>query len=136
MNLQDIQNFMATYKKGTYTKAQWKSTKVVEGQTYEKVSNGVVRFVSYNSVKKTTNTTKSNPNQITIIENVCFYNSKTNNHLIHLYVSKNAKHKTKTRYYLNGAEISKQDYENKVKSSKGTIDLMFTKNLNDIISLG
>lgn len=137
MNLQTIQNFIVNYKKGTYTKATWKSEKVVNGDTYTKVSEGVVRFVSYTSVKKTTTTNgKTNPNQITYIENVLFFNTKTNNYLVHLYVSKNPKHKTKTTYYLNGNEITKAEYESNIKVNKYPIDLMFTKNLNDIISLG
>ena len=38
-------------QKGKFVKATWKSTKVINGVVYEKVSNGVVRLVKYANIK-------------------------------------------------------------------------------------
>lgn len=135
MEISNLQKFIQTYKKGTYTKACWKSEKVINGKTYSKISNGVIRFVNYGSVKQTT-TTNKNTNQTAIIKNVCFFNANTNNYLVHMFVSKNPNHKTKSSYYCNGIEISENEYKENVKSNNGKIDLMFVKKVQDIISLG
>jgi hypothetical protein len=138
MNLQQLQNYVSTHKKGTYTKAQWKSEKVVNGDTYTKVSNGTIRFVSYESAKKpTTSTSTRKTNTIEIIKDICYLNTNTNNYLVYMYVIKNDTIKTKTSYYKNGIEITKVEYETIVKpNTNKPIDLMFMKKLQDIITLG
>lgn len=137
MKINELQNFTTNYKMGTYTKAKWKSESVVNGDTFTKITESVVRFISYGSVKITTTTNnKPNTNKVEIIKNVCYYNKNTNNLLVHLYTTKNPNQRTKTTYYCNGVEISKSEYESNVKVNGGKVDLMFAKKLQDIISLG
>lgn len=74
-------------KRGQFQRAKWQSVKVVNGETYKKVSVGVVRIVEYTHIKsvkeRLQNTQrKSNPNEKTIISNVLYYNSNTNNYLV------------------------------------------------------
>lgn len=138
MNLNQLLNSIKNYKKGTYTKVCYKSTTQIGENTLEKITNGVVRFISYGSVKATTNTNstpKKSNNQV-IVKDICYYNENTKNYLVQMYISKNKKHKSKSTYYLNGVETTKENYEVLVKANKRPIDLMFTKKLQDIITIG
>lgn len=88
---------------------------------------------------KDTNTIKASPNQITIIENVLYYNTNTNNYLLKILSTNNDNHRTKASYYdNNGKEISKQEYE-MVNPPKKTYSkdkpIMFTIKLNELISI-
>ena len=138
-NIIELQNSLKNYKKGTYTKVQWKTETNVNGVVYVKISKGVCRFCSYNGVAKKTPTTTETAkpsNTITLIKDICYFNTNTQNTLVYIFSSKNKKHSIKTAYYVNGKEISKQEYENNVKVKKSNISIMFTKKLQDIISIG
>lgn len=100
-------------KRGQFQRAKWQSVKVVNGETYKKVSVGVVRIVEYTHIKsvkeRLQNTQrKSNPNEKTIISNVLYYNSNTNNYLVHLATTKV---KAKSYYYINGVQVDKATFE-------------------------
>ena len=138
-----MEMFAKNYRKGTLTKATWKSETIVNGETMVKVSSGVVRFVNYGNTKKAkakatiNQPKKTNTNTIEIIKDILTYNQNTNNYLVKLFVSQNPLAKVKTIYTRNGIEITKEEFETIVKPKNyGEIDLMFIKKLEDIISLG
>ena len=107
MTVQNFENKMKDYKKGTYIAMEWQS---VNGE-YTKVSKGVVRVL--------------NP-QVQV--------SKANVEYIRLKTTNNPKQKVHTKYFKNGVEISKQEYE--MVNQPSNVRDWFTKHLCDIISIG
>lgn len=133
MKLQEFLKQTNQIKKGKFTKATWKSVKVVNGVNYEKVSNGVIRFVNYYNIKGVnSNGGKANPNVNTIVKDILTYNSNTKNYLVHMAPTNH--HKPKCTYKINGVEVDKATYEKVIPSkSHGVI---FQVNLDNLISLG
>lgn len=135
MLLKDLEK--TNIKKGKYTKACWKSVKQVNGDIYEKVSKGVVRFVCYYNIKGVNKpqTTKVNINVKTIIKDILTFNYNTTNYLVHMATTNH--HKPKSTYYRNGKEITKQEYELNVKPRETTSDKkIFQVKLENLISIG
>ena len=134
MKLKDFQEKISTIKKGTFTKAAWQSVKDVKGQTYVKVSHGVVRFVQYGHIKGVVVKGGGNPNESAVVQNALYHNSNTNNYLVQMATTKV---KAKSTYYINGKEVSKAVFELGVppKASSGERPIFRVK-LDNLISLG
>lgn len=131
MLLQDFQNKMKTIKKGKFVKATWRSEKIVNGKTYEKVSNGVVRFVKYGNIKGVVVKGANNGDKA-IIPNTLFQTSN-GNLLVQMATTKI---KTKCTYKVNGVEIDKTEYDNNVKSYGNGAKVVFRVKLENLLSLG
>lgn len=142
MKLNEILQKISQIKKGKFTKATWKSEKVVNGNLYEKVSHGVVRFVHYYNIKgvsvkvKTTTTINNQLQPIqTIVKDILTFNPNTNNYLVHMATTNH--HKSKSEYYCNGKPITKEEYEQNVPPRKQTQPMVvFQVKLENLISLG
>lgn len=134
MNLNELQQTLTLVKKGQFTKATWQSEKNVNGVQCKKVSKGVVRLVKYANIKGVEIKGKNNANETATIENVLYYNEKTNNYLVQLATTNVKAHCT---YYLNGEQVSQEEYEliNKPRTSNGK-KLIFRVKLENLIALG
>ena len=138
MKIEELQNV----KKGVYHNATWKSEKVVDSVNYTKISNGRIKFAKYKNLKiviakqsekapmETTNTTS---NKQWLIEDVLFFNTKTNNYLVQLCTTGS---KTKSKYYANGVEITKSEYESVIKpNANGVVPPVFSVKLENLIDI-
>lgn len=131
MKQTELQQWLNTHKKGTFTKATWKSEKVVNGNQCEKISNGVVRFVKYSNIKGVVVKGANNGDKA-IIENTLYQTSKGN-----LLVQLATTHiKAKSTYKINGVEVDKATYETMVKPSNSGAKVVFRVKLENLISLG
>ena len=126
--------FQSEIKKGEFVSASWKSGKVINGDTYEKVSKGVVRFVKYGNINGVQVKGKVNPNEQTIIPNVLFHNTNTGSYLVQMATTNV---KAKCVYKVNGVEIDKATYEmaNPPRKSNGET-IVFRVKLENLLSLG
>ena len=120
-------------KRGTFQSATWQSVKVVNGIECKKVSNGVVRLVPYSHIKGVVLRGKVNPNEVQLIDNILYYNKNTKNHLVQLATTKV---KAKSKYYLNGVEVTKSDYEALVPQRNNEDIKVFRVKLDNLIKLG
>lgn len=134
MKLKDFQDKISTIKRGTFTKAEWQSVKEVNGSTYAKVSKGVVRFVQYAHIKGVVAKGQGNPNESAIVPSALYHNSNTGSYLVQMATTKV---KAKTKYFINGQEVSKATFETGVppKASSGERPIFRVK-LDNLISLG
>ncbi len=122
---------LSEMKKGTFQKATWKSEKYVNGKKYEKISNGVVRFVKYGNIKGVV-VKGVNNGESQIIPNV-LYQSKNGNLLVQMATTKAKTHST---YKINGVEVDKATYENDIPNSNNGARIVFRVKLENLISLG
>lgn len=137
MLLQDLINAVVAKRKGAFTKVMYKSEKVVNGITYTKFSNMVVRFgINYANIKGVIVKGYKNPNETTINDYGIKYNANTNNTCIKAYTTNNPKHKSKSVYYANGNEISKSEYENAIKPRTSNATVVLNLNIDNIIKIG
>ena len=65
--------------------------------------------------------------------NILYYNKNTKNHLVQLATTKV---KAKSKYYLNGVEVSKADYEALVPQRNNEDIKVFRVKLDNLIKLG
>lgn len=113
MTRQELQQALKTIKKGKFVKATWKSEKIVNGIKYEKVSNGVVRFVKYANIKGVVVSGKTNTNETMVIPNILYHNTNTNCDYIQFATTKVKAHSV---YYKGGMVIDKATYETETKA--------------------
>ena len=136
MELEIFKNKYETeIKKGQFTKAKWQSIKTTkEGTEYKKVSNGVIRFVTYGHINGVEVKGKVNPNEETLIPNTLYHNTNTGSYLVQL--AKTDVKPTCT-YYCNGEEITKEEYDiaNPPKSY-GNPSPIFRVKLENLLELG
>ena len=140
MLLNELIEKLSSIKKGTYTKAQWQSTKVINGILLEKVSSGVVKVgIKYANIKKEKDTTTRQFNGHYIVDNVIIesQDKKGNTtHNVRLYPSKC----TRVVYYYGGVEYSKQELIEmgvlETPKPRTSEMLCFTVKLENLISLG
>lgn len=121
---------------GKYYKTGWLKEVIVNGHTYIKFSRGVVRFGNfYDKVKVSATTIKnSHDTYVPGLEGILKFNSKTNNFLVNIYLTKNSKHKVKCAYFMDGEEITKEEYEKAVPSKPNSSpSILFCKKLQDIV---
>lgn len=110
MNKIEMENKLTTYKKGTYTKATWK-TETENG--YTKVSTNIVRVLGG------------------------IVTSKTGIDYIRLFITKNHLHKAIVKYFdNNGIEITQIEFESVNPTKPYNITTCFTKHISDIVSFG
>ena len=101
---------LTTYRKGTYTRATWK-TETENG--YLKISTNIVRILGGIAT------------------------SKTGIDYIRLFTTNNHLHKAQVKYFdNNGFEITKEQFESANPTKKHDITICFTKHVSDIIKLG
>lgn len=135
----ELKVFTNTYekeiKKGQFTSAKWQSiSKAKDGNEYKKVSNGVIRFVRYGSIKNVEVKGKVNPNEECLIPNTLYYNKNTKGMYVQL-----AKTKVKpvSTYYCNGEQITKEQFEMANPSKKyGKPSEIFRVRLENLLELG
>lgn len=110
METTQLINQLATYRKGTYTRATWK-TETENG--YLKISTNIVRILGGIAT------------------------SKTGIDYIRLFTTNNHLHKAQVKYFdNNGFEITKEQFESVNPTTKHDITICFTKHVSDIIKLG
>lgn len=130
MKQTELQQWLSTHHKGTFTKATWKSEKEINGIKCEKISNGVVRFVKYANIKGVV-VKGVNNGDTAIIDNVLYQTSK-GNLLVQMATTKVKSHST---YKVNGVVVDKATYETYVKPNNGA-RVVFRVKLENLISLG
>ena len=116
-------------KKGVMVKASWKSEKSINGNTYEKISKGVVRFVKYGNIKGVV--VKGNGNGNSAIIPDILYQANNGNYLVQMAKTRI---KAKCVYKINGVEVDKQTYETMVKPQRNDSPIFRVK-LENLISL-
>lgn len=133
MTLQEIKMVMANIKKGQMVKVHYQTKGKELG--YTKETQMVVRFVEYANINGVQAKGKANPNE-SYDNNGIIYNSNTQEYYLQM-ATINTNYKPETHYYLNGVEITKNEYEIANPSKPRTQPLVvFRKNIKDIISLG
>lgn len=126
--------FANEIKKGEFIAATWKSEKVVNGDTCEKISKGVVRFVKYANINGVQVKGKTNPNEQAIIPNVLYHNTNTGSYLVQMATTNV---KAKCVYKVNGVEVDKATYETMVKPRQHNGDtIVFRVKVENLLSLG
>ena len=133
MTLAQVQSQMATIQKGRITKVHYQTIK----GDYAKETKTLVRFVKYGNIKGVQvkgqvnqNETKDQTNEFII------FNAKTNKHYLQMATTK-TKAKAQVKYYYQGKEITKAEYEMANPSRPNTQPLVvFRKDIADIISIG
>lgn len=132
MTLQDITNKLNTIKKGTITRVHYITTK----GNYTKETETCVRFVKYANIKGVQVAGKTNPNETNKIAEFVIYNQKTDKYYLQMATIK-TNHKAQVKYYYNGNEITKQEYDlaNPPRPNNQPL-VVFRKDIADIISIG
>lgn len=134
MNLQEFKNAYAQAKKGQFTIAKWQNVKKVNDIECKKVSRGVVRLVQYSHIKGVVVKGKINVNEECLIPSTLYYNHHTNNYLVHLGTTKV---RTLCAYYLNGEEVSKEEYEKLIPPSPNATERpIFNVKLENLLEFG
>ena len=134
MTKNKFEKIYATIKRGAFTKASWQSVAQVNGDEYQKVSQGVVRFVRYGAIKGVVVKGKANPNETSPLPNALFHNSNTGSWLVQFATTTI---KPKVKYFINGEEVGKSQFELGVKPKKSSQDSpVFRVRLENVLSLG
>lgn len=138
MTQKDIIAFFQNYKRGTYTAITKQTTK----NGYKKICCMVCRFVNYYNIKQvkdaTRNDTKKRDYEIQIIPHILKLNTNTNNLLLCVYATNNARQHAKNQYFYNDAAITEAEYYSGINEKKREYDkpVLFNFKIADIISLG
>lgn len=138
LTTQEIIEILKTTKKGCYHSL---TRKVVENNGYYTIKTYVIRFCSYAKVsgkEENENSGNGNGNRITIIPNILYYNSKTENYLLMVCTTKRKANHCKVHYYdNNGNEISKSEYEmvNPPKKTYNNVSVVFQLKLKEIVEI-
>lgn len=135
MTNKELQSKLATIKNGTYFRIEWQS---VKDNGYYKLSNSVVRNVSYSSVvgKENKKTTKQNPNDQYLQQNLIL-NKNSGKTRLQVFLTKH--HKAHVKYFDNNHnEITKEEWleANPKEKNKPTPNLMFAIFVENIIKVG
>lgn len=133
MKITELQAFYNNIRKGSFFKASWQSVKIIDGDEYKKVSQGVVRIVRYANIKGVQVKGNGNPSENCLIPNFLYHNANTGSDLVQLATTKV---KAKCVYFINGVEVSKQDFEKRNPSRKGNPSPVFRVKAENILSLG
>lgn len=133
MTLEKVQSIMAKVQKGRITPIHYQTIK----GDYTKETQTRVRFVPYANIKGVEVKGKSNPNETKDSTNeFIIYNSKTNKYYLQIATIK-TKGKAKVKYYYQGKEITKAEYDLANPPRPNTQPLVvFRKDIADIISIG
>lgn len=132
MTLKEIQNKLATIKKGRIVKVAYQTIK----GDYTKKTQTCIRFVEYANIKGVQAKGKGNPNETHTIKNMLIFNKNTNKHYLQM-ATINTNHKAKVEYFFKGQPITKQEFEIANPPRPNTQPLVvFRKDIADIISIG
>ena len=132
MTLQEVTSKLSTIRKGTITKVHYVTIK----GDYTKETQTKVRFVKYGNIAGVTVAGKTNPNEQKTTSEFVIFNAKTNKHYLQMATIK-TKSKAQVKYYYQGKEITKQEYDLANPPRPSTQPLVvFRKDINDIISIG
>lgn len=116
-----IQKFQSLdLRNGAFQKVSYKTNGKNGGF---KITKGVFRFLDHSDPRYT---------------KACkFVNQTSKSQIVYLWLTKNFKHKVMVSYYdNNGVEITKDDFENINGATSNNIVDVFSKRLDDIISIG
>lgn len=138
MELKELLKAIENIKKGKYTKITYQSETLKNGNVYSKITTMVVRLgIEYNHTsyainKDTTGELKGK----TWIMYSYLLQGKTDI-LLRVYNSLSPKHRAKSKYYCNGKEITKEEYNNGLnKKSSNNFTPCFDIKIKNIIALG
>ena len=138
MTLDEFNKEIENYKKGTYTPIVYRSRKEVKGHLLTKVSNGVVRLgLSYASMHKE-KVVGALPYGKWMSERLNFIIDKGNGtYDLRCYTSKNHKHKTHCKYYVDGKQVDKETYNLYLGKDSTSIHIeLFNVKLENVIKIG
>lgn len=140
MSEEEIMRVLKELIKGAFYKIEY-ATKI--NDNCFKTTKMVVRFkINYRHLAKViakqlgaVSTTTRQNNDITLLENCVYFNTKTNKTRVRVYTTN---HIAKSTYYYNGKEISKKDLiDMGIIKDKPKADIdCFTINIENIISIG
>jgi len=132
MELKEVQDKMAVIQKGRITPVGYITTK----GDYTKETETLVRFVPYAHINGVEVKGKENPNESKDSEFI-IYNAKTGKHYLQMATFKRANGKAKVKYYYQGNEITKEEYEmaNPPRPSS-QVPVVFRKDIKDIKYIG
>lgn len=131
MTLKELHKALANIKKGQMTKVHYFTTK----GAYTKDTEMVVRFVEYSHIKGVQAKGKVNPNESYDKYGV-IYNKNTNKFYLQM-ATINTKYKANVHYFLNGAEITKEQYESANPSNPNKKPSpVIRKDISEIIAIG
>lgn len=132
MTLKELQNTLATIKKGKFATIHYQKT----NNGYSKETEKTIRFVEYSHIKNVQVKGKANPNDNYVSEFV-IYNKNTQKYYL-MVATTNTPYKAQVKYYLNGVEIDKDTYEQAnppKKSYSSSPSPVFKLHIEDIISI-
>lgn len=154
MQKQEIKNKLAKIKNGTYTNITFLSeiipNKDNKGHKIQKITKAIVRFgVAYSHIKVESIQSRpvipgeSNPLTEQLPwgewdpECSCLIAHK-DNYYLRCTVSRSPKHHRKTRYFLDGVEVSKEDIIPLTRPSEWTPreEYVFNPNIENILAIG
>lgn len=110
-------------KKGVFHHMEWQSLTTINGSEYQKISSGSVRLGNYYHIAH-----KEQPSDY---EDTIIKVNKSGVEYVQFFTTGKA---PKVKYFLNGNEISKEEYETNVPANGGKVGIMFSKHLSDIIA--
>lgn len=132
MTLQETINALSTIKRGRITKVHYLTIK----GDYTKETKTCIRFVEYSHIKGVQAKGKGNPNETHEIANMLIYNQNTKKHYLQM-ATINTNHKAEVKYFHNGKEITKAEYDqaNPPRPNQQPL-VVFKKAIEDIVSIG
>ena len=134
MDLTTATQVAKSIKLGVMYKVNYITYGKVEG--YSKETTTTIRFVEYAHLQGVEIKGKPNKNENYIVDNILLYNSNTNNYYFR-FETIETPYKAKVKYYYNGIEITKEEYEKVNPPRKSNTPLKtFIKKIQDIKSIG
>ena len=133
MTLKELQAKMETIRKGAITNVHY----ITKKGDYTKETKTLVRFVKYANIKGVQVAGKVNPNETkNQVSEFLIYNAKTDKWYLQMATIK-TNHKAQVKYYYNGNEITKAEYDmaNPPRPNAQPL-VVFRKDINDIIDIG
>lgn len=143
MELKELLEKIASYRKGSYTKLVYETTKEIKNKGILKKKTSMVGRLGINYYKMKENIHKEiSPRlwgeNMDGFENYIVEHTKdgVTNYYLKVFVSKNKNHKAKTNYIFNGEETTKQKLLEEKIIRENKIESTFTINIKNIVSLG
>lgn len=139
MTLEQIKEFFKNYKKGTFIHIEFKTKKVLAKKygepLFEKETSGCYRLgLKYANLKANKNKViGERPWGVNVeyLENYLLeHNGK---YYLKVFTTH---HKSKSRYFINGEEIAKQELEEQYNYKSSKIESYMTISLDNILKLG
>lgn len=138
MTLENIIETIKTIKNGTFTILNYQSETAKGENNYLKVTTMVVRIgVEYKNTKYAINKDTSGELKGKVWYLYKYILEGKTDYLLRVYPSNNPHHRAKSKYYCNGKEITKEEY-NKALNKKPSSNAIpcFDVKIKNVISLG